>query len=49
MISYFYKYYRVFGHPAVPPRDPVKKYNYKKLDLSCFMLDPVAGPRDDSV
>ncbi|HJD61329.1 MAG TPA: palindromic element RPE4 domain-containing protein [Rickettsia endosymbiont of Columbicola hoogstraali] len=24
-----------------------KKYRYKKLDLSRFMLDPVAGPRDD--
>ncbi|MCC8376903.1 MAG: palindromic element RPE4 domain-containing protein [Rickettsia endosymbiont of Graphium doson] len=24
-----------------------KKYRYKKLDLSRFMLDPVVKPRDD--
>nr|WP_228368727.1 palindromic element RPE4 domain-containing protein [Rickettsia bellii] len=24
-----------------------KKYKYKKLDLSHFMLDPVDKPRDD--
>ncbi|WP_041808434.1 palindromic element RPE4 domain-containing protein [Rickettsia bellii] len=26
-----------------------KKYKYKKLRLSCFILDPVVKPRDDSV
>nr|WP_231289220.1 palindromic element RPE4 domain-containing protein [Rickettsia bellii] len=24
-----------------------KKYKYKKLRLSCFILDPVVKPRDD--
>nr|WP_277360914.1 palindromic element RPE4 domain-containing protein [Rickettsia asembonensis] len=26
-----------------------KKYEYKKLDLSCFILDPVVKRRDDRI